>query len=80
MKKEAKYLPVSSFDLLLNFLVFQFTLYTLLKFTTSLSQIIGWSMWFSDYIFLERSWAKDENTLKVNFCVVSFLSLNLVMF
>ncbi|XP_011080283.1 1-acyl-sn-glycerol-3-phosphate acyltransferase 2 isoform X1 [Sesamum indicum] len=26
--------------------------------------VIGWSMWFSDYIFLERSWAKDENTLK----------------
>ncbi|CAH8255267.1 unnamed protein product [Arabidopsis lyrata] len=29
--------------------------------------IIGWSMWFSDYIFLERSWAKDENTLKAGF-------------
>ncbi|XP_016900869.1 1-acyl-sn-glycerol-3-phosphate acyltransferase 2 isoform X2 [Cucumis melo] len=26
--------------------------------------VIGWSMWFSDYIFLERSWAKDENTLE----------------
>ncbi|KAL0389342.1 UNVERIFIED_CONTAM: 1-acyl-sn-glycerol-3-phosphate acyltransferase 2 [Sesamum calycinum] len=26
--------------------------------------VIGWSMWFSDYIFLERNWAKDENTLK----------------
>lgn len=22
-------------------------------------------MWFSEYLFLERSWAKDENTLKV---------------
>lgn len=22
-------------------------------------------MWFSEYVFLERSWAKDENTLKV---------------
>jgi len=37
-------------------------------------------MWFSDYIFLERSWAKDENTLKVNFALFSFLSLNLILF
>jgi hypothetical protein len=22
-------------------------------------------MWFAEYLFLERSWAKDENTLKV---------------
>ena len=22
-------------------------------------------MWFSDYVFLERNWAKDEETLKV---------------
>nr|GMD26660.1 pre-mRNA-processing-splicing factor 8A [Ipomoea batatas] len=29
------------------------------------NQVIGWSMWFSEYLFLERSWAKDENTLKV---------------
>ncbi|KAA0056311.1 1-acyl-sn-glycerol-3-phosphate acyltransferase 2-like isoform X1 [Cucumis melo var. makuwa] len=29
--------------------------------------VIGWSMWFSDYIFLERSWAKDENTLESSF-------------
>lgn len=26
--------------------------------------VIGWSMFFSGYIFLERSWAKDEGTLK----------------
>lgn len=26
--------------------------------------VIGWSMWFSEYLFLERSWAKDETTLK----------------
>lgn len=26
--------------------------------------VIGWSMWFNEYLFLERSWAKDENTLK----------------
>ncbi|KAG7037145.1 1-acyl-sn-glycerol-3-phosphate acyltransferase PLS1, partial [Cucurbita argyrosperma subsp. argyrosperma] len=24
----------------------------------------SWSMWFSEYLFLERSWAKDEITLK----------------
>lgn len=29
--------------------------------------VIGWSMWFSDYIFLERSWAKDETTLESSF-------------
>ncbi|CAN7105034.1 unnamed protein product [Brassica rapa subsp. narinosa] len=29
--------------------------------------IIGWSMWFSDYIFLERSWDKDEKTLTAGF-------------
>uniref|UniRef100_A0A7N0ZSL2 1-acylglycerol-3-phosphate O-acyltransferase n=1 Tax=Kalanchoe fedtschenkoi TaxID=63787 RepID=A0A7N0ZSL2_KALFE len=26
--------------------------------------VIGWSMWFSEYLFLERSWAKDEKTIK----------------
>jgi 1-acyl-sn-glycerol-3-phosphate acyltransferase len=30
-----------------------------------LTQIIGWSMWFSDYVFLERSWGKDERILQV---------------
>lgn len=35
--------------------------------------IIGWSMWFSDYVFLERSWAKDERTLKSGFqCLENF--------
>ncbi|KAJ6299448.1 hypothetical protein OIU76_020419 [Salix suchowensis] len=29
--------------------------------------IIGWSMWFSDYVFLERSWGKDERTLQTGF-------------
>nr|GMC88696.1 1-acyl-sn-glycerol-3-phosphate acyltransferase 2 [Ipomoea batatas] len=29
-----------------------------------LAQVIGWSMFFSEYLFLERSWAKDESTLK----------------
>ncbi|KAF8009198.1 hypothetical protein BT93_J0246 [Corymbia citriodora subsp. variegata] len=29
--------------------------------------VVGWSMWFSDYVFLDRTWAKDENTLKSGF-------------
>ncbi|WZZ07766.1 hypothetical protein YC2023_093687 [Brassica napus] len=29
--------------------------------------IIGWSMWFSEYIFLEKNWAKDEKILKAGF-------------
>ncbi|XP_011006208.1 PREDICTED: 1-acyl-sn-glycerol-3-phosphate acyltransferase 3 isoform X2 [Populus euphratica] len=29
--------------------------------------VIGWSMWFSDYVFLERSWGKDERTLQSGF-------------
>ncbi|RWW81501.1 hypothetical protein BHE74_00010091 [Ensete ventricosum] len=38
-------------------------------------QVIGWSMWFAEYLFLERSWAKDETTLKVFAfwsCVLSY--------
>jgi hypothetical protein len=35
------------------------------KLFCSLLQVIGWSMWFAEYLFLERSWAKDEKTLKV---------------
>lgn len=38
-------------------------------------QIIGWSMWFSDYVFLERSWSKDENTLKVSQYIYLTISL-----
>ncbi|XP_051138946.1 1-acyl-sn-glycerol-3-phosphate acyltransferase 2-like isoform X2 [Andrographis paniculata] len=30
-----------------------------------MAQVLGWSMWFSEYLFLERSWAKDEHTLKL---------------
>lgn len=33
------------------------------------AQVIGWSMWFSEYLFLERNWVKDESTLKVCFSV-----------
>ena len=29
-------------------------------------QVIGWSMWFSEYMFLARNWAKDEAILKVH--------------
>ncbi|XP_028757109.1 1-acyl-sn-glycerol-3-phosphate acyltransferase 3-like [Neltuma alba] len=29
--------------------------------------VIGWSMWFNDYVFLERRWDKDEATLKSSF-------------
>ncbi|KAI3409345.1 1-acylglycerol-3-phosphate O-acyltransferase [Psidium guajava] len=29
--------------------------------------VIGWSMWFSDCVFLDRRWAKDEITLKSGF-------------
>jgi hypothetical protein len=48
-------------------------------------------MWFAEYLFLERSWAKDEKTLKVTlhltyighpsfpfFHIVSFLILHTV--
>ncbi|KAL6568947.1 hypothetical protein OROHE_003688 [Orobanche hederae] len=28
--------------------------------------VIGWSMWFSGFIFLERNWAKVEDTMKVS--------------
>lgn len=29
--------------------------------------VLGWSMWFAEYIFLERNWKKDETSLKSNF-------------
>ncbi|AES67682.1 1-acyl-sn-glycerol-3-phosphate acyltransferase-like protein [Medicago truncatula] len=29
--------------------------------------VIGWSMWFAEYLFLERNWAKDESSLKSGF-------------
>ncbi|XP_010257310.1 PREDICTED: 1-acyl-sn-glycerol-3-phosphate acyltransferase PLS1-like [Nelumbo nucifera] len=35
-----------------------------MKKSSKFLPVIGWSMWFSEYVFLERSWAKDENTLK----------------
>lgn len=38
-----------------------------MKKSTKYLPVMGWSMWFSEYIFLERSWAKDEETLKSSF-------------
>nr|XP_043635532.1 1-acyl-sn-glycerol-3-phosphate acyltransferase 2-like [Erigeron canadensis] len=38
-----------------------------MKKSAKLLPVIGWSMWFSEYLFLDRSWAKDENTLKLGF-------------
>lgn len=38
-----------------------------MKKSSKFLPVIGWSMWFSEYIFLERSWAKDETTLKTSF-------------
>ncbi|KAJ6363377.1 hypothetical protein OIU78_003533 [Salix suchowensis] len=35
-----------------------------MKKSSKFLPVIGWSMWFSEYLFLQRSWAKDENTLK----------------
>ncbi|WJX48140.1 1-acyl-sn-glycerol-3-phosphate acyltransferase [Trifolium repens] len=29
--------------------------------------VLGWSMWFADFLFLERNWTKDEQTLKSGF-------------
>ncbi|XP_010524157.1 PREDICTED: 1-acyl-sn-glycerol-3-phosphate acyltransferase 2 [Tarenaya hassleriana] len=36
-----------------------------MKKSSKFLPVIGWSMWFSEYLFLERNWAKDENTLKL---------------
>ncbi|KAL3534209.1 hypothetical protein ACH5RR_002670 [Cinchona calisaya] len=36
-----------------------------MKKSSKLLPVIGWSMCFSEYLFLERSWAKDESTLKL---------------
>ncbi|GJU97512.1 F-box/kelch-repeat protein-like protein [Tanacetum coccineum] len=29
------------------------------------TEVIGWSMWFYEYLFLEKSWAKDERFLSL---------------
>ncbi|CAI0438186.1 unnamed protein product [Linum tenue] len=35
-----------------------------MKKSSKLLPVIGWSMWFSEYLFLERNWAKDEKIIK----------------
>lgn len=35
-----------------------------MKKSAKLLPVIGWSMWFSEYLFLERNWARDESNLK----------------
>ncbi|KAK9153451.1 hypothetical protein Sjap_000931 [Stephania japonica] len=39
----------------------------LMKKSSKFLPVIGWSMWFSEYVFLERSWVKDESILKAAF-------------
>ncbi|CAL5437886.1 unnamed protein product [Camellia sinensis] len=39
----------------------------IMKKSSKYLPVLGWSMWFSDYVFLERSWSKDEETLKSGF-------------
>ncbi|KAK1412906.1 hypothetical protein QVD17_34502 [Tagetes erecta] len=36
-----------------------------MKKSSKFLPVIGWSMWFSECLFLERNWAKDESTLKL---------------
>jgi len=35
-----------------------------MKKSTQFLPVIGWSMWFSEYVFLARNWTVDEQTLK----------------
>ncbi|KAM7509155.1 hypothetical protein LguiA_019608 [Lonicera macranthoides] len=35
-----------------------------MKKSSKLLPVVGWSMWFSEYLFLERNWDKDESTLE----------------
>ncbi|RAL45864.1 hypothetical protein DM860_006018 [Cuscuta australis] len=39
----------------------------IIKKLLSYIPVLGWSMWFSGYIILERCWTKDEHTLKAGF-------------
>ncbi|KAI8031899.1 1-acyl-sn-glycerol-3-phosphate acyltransferase 2 [Camellia lanceoleosa] len=53
----------SDIDWLVGWLLAQVAL-AVMKKSSKFLPVIGWSMWFSEYLFLERSWAKDERTLK----------------
>ncbi|XP_044468180.1 1-acyl-sn-glycerol-3-phosphate acyltransferase 2-like isoform X2 [Mangifera indica] len=44
-----------------------------MKKSSKFLPVIGWSMWFSEYLFLERSWAKDEGTIKGFVAAVSHM-------
>ncbi|OEL24616.1 1-acyl-sn-glycerol-3-phosphate acyltransferase PLS1 [Dichanthelium oligosanthes] len=44
-----------------------------MKKSSKFLPVIGWSMWFAEYLFLERSWAKDEKTLKGFVSAVSIM-------
>ncbi|KAH9310146.1 hypothetical protein KI387_038057 [Taxus chinensis] len=35
-----------------------------MKNSSKFLPVMGWSMWFSEYVFLERSWARDEARLE----------------
>lgn len=35
-----------------------------MKKSTKFLPVIGWSMWFSEYVFLSRNWSKDEKVLR----------------
>ncbi|XP_020223122.1 1-acyl-sn-glycerol-3-phosphate acyltransferase 3 isoform X2 [Cajanus cajan] len=37
--------------------------------------VLGWSMWFAEYIFLERNWTKDEASLKSGFMHLEHMPL-----
>ncbi|CAL5093350.1 unnamed protein product [Urochloa decumbens] len=45
----------------------------IMKKSSKFLPVIGWSMWFAEYLFLERSWAKDEKTLKGFVSAVSIM-------
>ncbi|KAH7294559.1 hypothetical protein KP509_27G007400 [Ceratopteris richardii] len=38
-----------------------------MKKSSKFLPVVGWSMWFSEYTFLERDWVKDEAILKESF-------------
>ncbi|KAG7017581.1 1-acyl-sn-glycerol-3-phosphate acyltransferase 2 [Cucurbita argyrosperma subsp. argyrosperma] len=49
-----------------------------MKKSSKFLPVLGWSMWFSEYLFLERSWAKDEITLKARqSCCILYRSCSL---
>ncbi|MQL78796.1 hypothetical protein Taro_011215, partial [Colocasia esculenta] len=35
-----------------------------MKKSSKFLPVLGWAMWFSEYLFLERSWDKDQKTLE----------------